>query len=87
MDFAHIPGPALSLLPPLAMGLAAALALSGRLTVAASWRGFQALCGLALVAAALALLAGPLRLQGLPGLQPTVLGLVLALLVQGLGTV
>jgi NAD(P)H-quinone oxidoreductase subunit 5 len=87
MDFAHIPGPALSLLPPLAMALAAALALSGRLAVAASWRGFQALCGLALAAAALALLAGPVRLQGLPGLQPTVLGLVLALLVQGLGTV
>lgn len=87
MDFAHIPGPALSLLPPLAMALAAALALSGRSSVAASWRGFQALCGLALATAALALLAGPVRLQGLPGLQPTVLGLVLALLVQGLGTV
>ncbi|KTT17191.1 NADH-quinone oxidoreductase subunit L [Pseudacidovorax intermedius] len=87
MDVAHIPGPALSLLPPLAMGLAAALALPRRTTVAAGWRRFQVLCGLAFAATVLALLAGPVRLQGVPGLQPTVFGLVLALLVQGLGLV
>jgi len=79
-----------ALAPAGLMGLIAAVAALGPGSKAAPWRGFQGLSVLALAlsaVAALTALAAPSGLALPPGLQASTLGLVLALLVQLLGTV
>ena len=73
-----------------AVALMAALVLLAQLdqlSTSRLWRVFQALSGVTLVFTGMAALVGPSRLQLPVGLHATPFGLVLALLVQLLGTV
>ena len=67
---------------PLALGIA-----FRRVSTDTLWRLFQALAGMALATAAVLAWAGPAGIVLPAGLQASALGLVLALLVQLLGTV
>lgn len=87
MDAAGIWRTAAALAPLLGMAGLALLAWRTRPSGGAPWRSFRAVSLVALVFPALALLAGAGGSGPLPGLAPTTLGLVLALLVQALGTV
>lgn len=87
MDAAGFWQAAVGVAPLLGMAAMALLAAPGRPAGRAPWRAFRVVSLAGLVLAALALVAGPEAPAALPGLKPTTLGLVLALLVQALGTV
>ncbi|MFN2322047.1 MAG: NADH-quinone oxidoreductase subunit L [Trueperaceae bacterium] len=87
MDIPHVLHAA-GVLAPAALMAAAALAtrLPG-LATTTLWRALQALAAAALVASVAAAVAGPVRVPGPVALEATTLGLIVAVLVQLLGTV
>jgi NAD(P)H-quinone oxidoreductase subunit 5 len=79
---------AVSALAPVAlMAVSALIASPSRISATVAWRSYLALSAGALVFSAISIWAGPSRTQLPAGLEPSSLGLMLALLVQLLGTV